>query len=146
MPQINLPERGQPIDLSFLRVVVNAINELYREISPSVSKFVKISVRGKKDENLRLSDTKMLAAYTEVASSSAVNPTKEERFDIEISGFSQPPIVTATLQNVGGTPAGGDASVILREVSTNSIHGIVKFNTTGVATVGVNIIAVGIPS
>lgn len=146
MPQINLPERGQPVDLSLLRTIINAINEIYREISPSVSKFIRISVPGKKDEDLRLSDAKMLATYKEVTNSSSVNAGNEEKFTIQISGFREPPIVTATPRNVGATAAGGNVSVILNSITATSIDGIVRFNAAGTATVGINLIAVGIPS
>ncbi len=146
MPQINLPERGQPVDLSLLRTIINAINEIYREVSPSVSKFIRISVPGKKDEDLRLSDAKMLATYKEVTNSSSVNAGNEEKFTIQISGFREPPIVTATPRNVGATAAGGNVSVILNSITATSIEGIVRFNAAGTATVGINLIAVGIPS
>lgn len=145
MPQINLPERGQPVDLSLLRTIINAINEIYRQISPSVSKFVKISVVGKADQELRLSDAKMLAAYKEVANTKTINPGNEETVTIDLSGFSEPPIVTATPRNIGGTAAGSSVSVTLKSVTTTAIEVIVKFNAAGNATVGINVIAIGIP-
>jgi hypothetical protein len=146
MPQISLPERGQPVDLSLLRTIVNAINELYKEISPSVSKFIRITVPGKKDEDRRLSDTKMLATYKEITNSASINAGNEEKFTIQISGFKEPPIVTATPRNVGATTAGGNVSVVLNSVTATSIEGTVRFNAAGTATVGINLIAVGIPS
>jgi hypothetical protein len=145
MPQINLPERGQPVDLSLLRTIINAINEIYRQISPSVSKFVKISVVGKPDQELRLSDAKMLAAYKEIANTKTINPGNEETVTIDLSGFSEPPIVTATPRNIGGTAAGSSVSVTLKSVTTTAIEVIVKFNVAGNATVGINVIAIGIP-
>jgi hypothetical protein len=145
MPQINLPERGQPVDLSLLRTIINAINEIYRQISPSVSKFVKISVVGKPDQELRLSDAKMLAAYKEIANTKTINPGNEETVTIDLSGFSEPPIVTATPRNIGGTAAGSSVSVTLKSVTTTAIEVIVKFNAAGNATVGINVIAIGIP-
>lgn len=146
MPQINLPERGQPVDLSLLRTIINAINDIYKEISPSVSKFVKIAIPGKPDQDLRLSDAKMLAAYKEVANTKTVNAGNEETATIQISGFREPPIVTATAKNVGSTSAGSNVSVTLKSVTATSIEIIVKFNAAGTATVGVNVIAIGIPN
>jgi hypothetical protein len=146
MPQINLPERGQPVDLSLLRTIINAINEIYKEISPSISKFVKISIPGKADQDLRLSDAKMLAAYKEVLNTKSVNAGNEETVTIQVSGFREPPIVTATPKNVGGTAAGSSVSVTLKTVTATSIEIVVKFNAAGTATVGLNIIAIGIPN
>lgn len=146
MPQINLPERGQPVDLSLLRTIITAINEIYTQISPSISKFVKIAVAGKPDQDLRLSDAKMLAAYKEVANSKTVNPGNEETVTIQVSGFREPPIVTATARNVGGTASGSNVSVTLKTVTATSIEVVVKFNAAGSATVGINVIAIGIPN
>jgi hypothetical protein len=146
MPQINLPERGQPVDLSLLRTIINAINEIYREVSPSISKFVKIAVPGQADKDLRLSDAKMLAAYKEVANSKTINAGNEETVTIQISGFREPPIVTATPKNVGGTSAGSNVSVTLKTVTATAIEVTVKFNAPGTATVGINVIAIGIPN
>lgn len=146
MPQINLPERGQPVDLSLLRTIINAINDIYREISPSVSKFVKIAVPGKADQDLRLSDAKMLAAYKDVVNSKSTNAGNEETVTIQISGFREPPIVTATPRNVGATAAGSNVSVTLKSVTATSIEIVVKFNAAGSATVGINVIAIGIPN
>lgn len=146
MPQINLPERGQPVDLSLLRTIITAINEIYTQISPSISKFVKIAVAGKPDQDLRLSDAKMLAAYKEVANSKTVNSGNEETVTIQVSGFREPPIVTATARNVGGTASGSNVSVTLKTVTTTSIEVVVKFNAAGSATVGINVIAIGIPN
>lgn len=146
MPQINLPERGQPVDLSLLRTIINAINDIYKEISPSVSKFVKIAIPNKPDVDLRLSDAKMLAAYKEVANSKSVNAGNEETVTIQISGFREPPIVTATARNVAGTAAGSNVSVTLKSVTATSIEIVVKFNAAGSATVGLNVIAIGIPN
>jgi hypothetical protein len=87
----------------------------------------------------------MLAAYKEIANSKTINPGNEETVTIELSGFSEPPIVTATPRNIGGTAAGSSVSVTLKSVTTTAIEVIVKFNAAGNATVGINVIAIGIP-
>ena len=44
------------------------------------------------------------------------------------------------------TDAGKDVVVTLSSVTTSSIEGSVKFNLGGVTSVGINLIAIGIPN
>jgi hypothetical protein len=61
--------------------------------------------------------------------------------------FKFTPIVTATpVNNATASTAGNDVVVTLSSVTTSSIEGSVKFNVGGVSSVGVNLIAIGIPN
>jgi hypothetical protein len=72
--------------------------------------------------------------------------TEKEFYYTFPADFKYAPVATATVINVGATDAGEDVTVVLKTVSTSRIDGIVKFNTTGKLSIGVNIIAVGIPT
>jgi hypothetical protein len=68
-------------------------------------------------------------------------------FNYNFSDFAYVPIVTATpiLIDEGSTESGKDITVVLTRVSTNRVEGVVRFNTIGVASVGLNLLIVGVP-
>ena len=80
-----------------------------------------------------------------MTNNSSQNAGDEVSFSYPFSDFKFAPIVTATPVNVTNTPAGKNVSVILKPVTTTKVEGVVKFNTTGEATIGVNLLIVGIP-
>ena len=47
---------------------------------------------------------------------------------------------------IGSTDAGKSANVILKNVTTSRVEGVVKFNVSGDAKVGINLIIIGIPN
>jgi hypothetical protein len=94
-----------------------------------------------------INESKIVATYKEVASNSTVNAGNEITFSHSFdSDFRFPPIVTATPINVGNTSAGKDVSVVLKNVTTSRVEGIVKFATSGDVSVGINIISIGVPN
>jgi hypothetical protein len=147
MAKIPLPERGQPLDLSYIYQVATAINDISSEISPSIYKYVSIDTPTAGPQNIRASESRIIAGYLDVVSNSNVNSGNQQTFTYPFkTDFKYPPIVTATLINVGNTPAGQNVSVVLSNVSTSAIEGVVKFNSSGDLSVGINLIAIGVPN
>jgi hypothetical protein len=147
MAKIPLPERGQPIDLSYLREMANAVNDLSDLISPSSYTYVSVDTPNAGTQYVRSSESKIVAGYVEVATNSTVTAGNEFAFSYNFSAdYKYPPIATATPINIGGSSAGQNVSVVLRLVTTNRVEGIVRFNESGNLSVGVNLIIVGIPN
>jgi hypothetical protein len=147
MAKIPLPERGQPLDLSYIYQIANAVNDISSEISPSIYKYVSIDTPSAGRQNLRSSEIRMVGGYFDVATNSNINSGNEKAFTYNFStDFKYPPIVTATLVNVGNTPAGQNVSVILTSISTSAVEGTVRFNSSGDVSVGVNLIILGVPN
>lgn len=147
MAKIPLPERGQPLDLSYIYQLANAVNDISAEISPSIYKYVSIDTPAAGRQSLRSSEIRMLGGYLDIASNSNVNSGNEKTFTYNFSSdFKYPPIVTVTPINVGNTPAGQNVSVILTNVSNSAAEGIVRFNSSGDVSVGINLIILGIPN
>jgi hypothetical protein len=147
MARIPVPERGQPLDLTYVAQIVNAVNEMSSEISPAVYKYVTVDTPSAGKQSVRASEARFVAGFVQVANNSSVNAGNEKTFSYSFpTDFKYPPIVTATLVNIGNTSAGKDVSVVITGVTTSSIDGLVKFNISGDVSAGVNLIAIGIPN
>jgi hypothetical protein len=147
MAKIPLPERGQPLDLSYIREIANAVNDLSNVVSPTSYNYVSVDTPNAGTQYVRTAESKIVAGYVEVAVNSTVTAGNEFAFTYNFaSDFKYPPIATATPINIGGSPAGQNVSVILRLVTTSKVEGVVRFNQSGNLSVGINIIVVGIPN
>lgn len=147
MAKIPLPERGQPLDLSYIYQLSNAVNELSDELSPTTARYTSIDTASAGTQTVRTSDARIIGGYVAVTNSSSTSPDGEGSFSYNFSDFAYVPIVTATpiLIEEGSTESGKDITVVLTKVTTNRVEGVVRFNTIGVASVGINLLIVGVP-
>jgi hypothetical protein len=147
MSKIPLPERGQPLDLSYIYQVANAVNELSSQLSPTTGRYTSIDTASAGQQSVRTSDARIVGGYVTVTNSSTTSPDGEGTFSYNFSDFNYAPVVTATpiLIDQNSTESGKDISIVLTKVTNNRVEGIVRFNTIGVASVGVNLLMVGIP-
>jgi hypothetical protein len=147
MSRVPLPERGQPLDLSYIYQLANAVNELATQLSPTAGRYTSVDTVSAGIQNLRTSDARVVALYERVANSSTTSPDGEGSFSFTFSDFQFAPVVTATpiLTDESNTESGKNITVVLTRITTNRVDGIVRFNSEGVASVGVNMIAVGVP-
>lgn len=147
MAKIPLPERGQPLDLSYVYQLSNALNELSDELSPSTARYTSIDTVSAGTQTVRTADARFIGGYVNVTNNSSTSPDGEGTFSYNFSDFAYVPIVTATpiLVEDGATESGKDISVVLTKVTANRVEGVVRFNTIGVASVGINLLIVGVP-
>ena len=147
MARVPLPERGQPLDLTYIYQLSNAVNELATQLSPTVGRYTTVDTVSSGPQSVRTSDARIVGGFVEVTNDSATSADAEKSFSYNFSDFKFVPIVTATpiLTGSVGTESSKDIIVVLSRVTTNRVEGIVKFNTIGISEVGINIIAVGIP-
>jgi hypothetical protein len=146
MSKIPLPERGQPLDLSYVYQIAQTVNELASQLSPTTARYTNIDTVSAGTQSIRTSDARIVGGYLTVANNSTTSPDGEGSFSYNFNDFAYAPVVTATPILVGDTTESGkDITVVITRVTTNRVEGIVRFNTIGVASVGVNLIAVGIP-
>jgi hypothetical protein len=147
MSKIPLPERGQPLDLSYIYQVANAVNDLASQISPTADKYVSVDTPTAGTQTAKSSDVKIIGGFMEVANNSSVLIGNDRPFIYNFpADFKYPPIVTATPVNIGNTSAGKNVSVVIKSVTTSRIEGVVTFTASGDVTIGVNLIAIGIPN
>ncbi len=147
MANIPIPQQGQPIDYQYIYQIVDNLNELSTKVT---SKFSESKFHNKQgiNETHRLNDLSVVAGYKEVVSGVDVTANKEVGFfyDFGIT-FKYPPVVTISPILIENTNAGRDVAAVVNDVSTTRVTGYVSFNAskTGKASVGINIIAIGVP-
>lgn len=147
MGQILTPSRGQPLDLNYLNQIVTELNRLSTEIGGISANKTTIDTVSAGQQTIKTADARVIGGYVAVTNSSSTSPDGEGSFRYTFSDFAYVPIVTATpiLIDEGATESGKDITVVLTKVSTNVVEGVVRFNTIGVASVGLNLLIVGVP-
>lgn len=147
MAILPLPERGQPLDVTYLYQIVKALNDLSTQTSTSVYKYVTVDTPNAGKQSVKTSEARIIGGYVQVTSSSSQTAGSSQPFSYNFpSEFKFAPVVTATPINIGNTDAGKDVTVTLTSITTSGIAGTVKFNIGGDTSVGVNLIIVGIPN
>jgi hypothetical protein len=146
MAKIPPPKRGQPLDLSYIAEITSAINELSSEVTRSSSKYFSVDTPSSGAQKSRIADSRIIGGYLEVPNNEVIAGSETSFIYNFPENFKYSPIVTATAINVGGTQAGRNVNVILRSVNNSRVEGFVRFNEGGNLTVGINLIAVGIPN
>ena len=146
MAKVPLPERGQPIDVTYIYELAKAVNDLSSQVSSATYKTTTVSAGTAGNQNVKTSEAKFVGGYKEVTTKTDVGVAQEVKFDFSYSDFKYAPIVTATPLNVGGTTAGSDVSIILKTVTTSRVTGTIQFRSNGNASVAVNLIIVGVPT
>jgi hypothetical protein len=146
MAKIPLPERGQPIDVSYIYQITNAVNQLSDKVTSTGFNYTTIDTPSSGKVNRKTSEARFIGGTINVEGTSVVAESTKS-FTYPYSGnFKYAPVATATIVNKGLTPAGDDATVVLTSVDANSLSGLVKFRKAGNVSVAVNLIIVGIPN
>jgi hypothetical protein len=147
MAKVPLPERGQPLDVTYIYQLADTINDISTQVSSSTSNYTTVDTVSAGKQNIKTSQAKIVAGYVEVANNTSVLASSEKSFSYDfLNDFKYAPIVTATAVNTGNTPAGQNVAVVLKNITTSRVEGIVKFGTSGDVSLSVNLIIVGIPN
>lgn len=147
MPAIPYPDRGQPLDVTYLYRIAKAVNDAVDTISTATYNYTSIDSKGIGRQDVKNSNAKIYATYVDIISDETVSANTTKPFTINFaSEFKYPPLVTATPINSGGT-VGNDVLVVINSVTTSGIAGTVRFNSSGqVTNVSINVMAIGLPA
>jgi hypothetical protein len=145
MSRLPTPDRGQPIDVSYLYEIITAINDISDQVDRSSTKFTTVNTREVSRQDLRTSDSKFFASFEDLYSDVEVKAGDTKDFSFRIEGFKYPPIATVTPINTGTSTASNDVLAVITDTTTSSIDGFVRFNSSGKVSVSVNVIAIGVP-
>jgi hypothetical protein len=147
MAKVPLPERGQPLDVTYIYQLAETINDLATQVSSATYNYTTIDTVSAGKQSVKTSEARVIGGYVEVANNSTVSAGNEKTFTYDFpSDFKYAPIATATPINIGNTPAGQNVTVILKSVTTSRVEGVVRFGASGDLSLNVNIIVVGIPN
>jgi len=147
MAKVTVPDRGQPLDLAYIYQLAEAINNLSNQLSPTTAKYTTIDTVTNGKQSVRTSDARIIGGFVSVTNNASTTAGTEVSFSYTFSDFDYAPIVTATpiTSSTDNTDASKDVVVTLTRVTTGRVDGVVKFNTIGVSSIGINLIIVGIP-
>jgi hypothetical protein len=147
MAKIPLPERGQPLDVTYISQLAQVVNELSSAISPATYKYTSIDTPNSGKQNIKGSEARVIGGNVSVVSSGTITAGEEKPFAYPFAGeFKYAPIATATAINTGNTVAGKNVTIVLKSVTTSGLEGVVRFNTSGDVSINVNLIIIGVPN
>jgi hypothetical protein len=146
MAKVPLPERGQPLDVTYLYQLVEAVNDLSTQVASKVTNNTVIDTASAGKKDVKTSNSRIVGGLVEVANNSTVSAGNEKTFTYDFKDFKYPPIVSATPVNTGQTPAGQNVNIILKSVTETRVEGIVRFGASGDLSLSVHLIIVGIPN
>lgn len=147
MAKVPLPERGQPLDVSYIYQLTNTINELSTQVASATYNYTTIDTVSAGKQSIKTSEARVIGGYVEVANNSTVSAGNEKTFSYDFpSDFKYSPIASATPVNIGNTPAGQNVTVTLKSVTTSRVEGIVRFGASGDLSLVVHLILIGIPN
>ena len=139
MAQIELPDRGQPLDISYLYRIVNEINNVSSLIGNTLSK---LKYRDKSTKSQVLTSNLVFYAETQkiVDANLSVQPNAPATFDY--SGiFKTTPIVLSSVTSISGV---SNLYTVLNTVTQNSCQvNVYSSATSGKIEADVSIIAIG---
>lgn len=147
MSKLPLPERGQPIDVSYIYQVANAVNQLSDQVLTTGYNYTTVDTPSAGKQNIKTSETRIIAGSVTVTSNSSQTADSTKTFEYSYNGnFKFTPIATATVVNNGLTSAGEGATVVITKIDANGLSGLVRFDRAGNASTTVNLIIIGIPN
>jgi hypothetical protein len=140
---IPVPERGQPIDLSYMSEMAKAINDLSTKVSGKTA----ISVVDNGINAPESATTSNLRFYAATQTIQAANVSAGNTANWSIS-FNNPflytPVVTATVQNTSSSTASNNVNITIKNITTGQVSGVVRYNAEGSIDIIINVIAIGI--
>jgi len=148
MANLPVPERGQPLDVTYIYNIVKTINDISNQLgNTSQYKFLTIDTPNEGKQSTKTSEARIIGGYVQVGGGSSQTAGSTQPFSYSFSNeFKFAPIVTVTPVNTGNTDAGKDVSVSILSISPSKVEGTVKFNVGGDVAIGLNLIIVGIPN
>lgn len=146
MGRISPPDRGQPLDVDYIRQLVDVCNSLAQSVAATSNAMLTIDTATSGKQTVKTSESRIVGGYKEVSSSNVVNGEAQVDYPFQ-TNFQYPPIVTATPVLIQGADSGGAVSVMIKSIAQDKVTLGVRFSGTATnLSVGINIIAVGPPS
>lgn len=136
------------MDMSYMYTIAKAINDLSdQNAAMSQSNNFIISNKNSETKSSKIIGAQVYGQYITISSSGTTNAANEKTGTVTFKpAFSSVPVVTATLVNTSSTTAATDTSLVLKDITTDSCTVVVKFGSSGLTSIGVNVMAIGFPT
>jgi hypothetical protein len=145
MAKVPVPERGQPLDVTYIYKLAETINDIATQVSSATFNYTTIDTAAG-EQRVKTSQAKVVGKIIPVYTKAQVNAGQQKDFQTSIGNdFKFAPIVSATPVNQGGD-AGNNVIVTITSVTTSTVSGFVRFNSSGEVSINVHLIAIGIPN
>ena len=146
MAQLPLPDRGQPLDVTYIYTMANVINQLANSVAFSNNKNIVIDTGSIGKQQLKNTDFAAVAGFTVVTIPANVTTGQviESKYSFGMT-FKNPPIVFAIPFAKNNDNASTNATVVVSDTTTTDAAFKVVFGTAGNANIGLNVFAIGIP-
>jgi hypothetical protein len=146
MGKLIVPQRGQPLDVSYMYDIVQALNELQDQVGSTTLDLLKIVQKDNTSNTTKMNRSSAFGITIPAITPQKVEANKPYPVSVTFSpNFKSTPIVVATPFNAGNTEAGRSVSVVLTKVSKDNALFAITFTVAGEATVDLNVFAMGIP-
>lgn len=142
MSKIPLPARGQPLDLSYIYTLGEAVNDLASSANASI--YDKINA-----DDIVSSKTRTIAVTVPIVANGAITAGSYQPFSVSGFGtFKTVPVATATPLLSSTLALSNDVTAVLTSVTTSRIDGLLRFNAQidNPTQIAVNVIIIGIPA
>jgi hypothetical protein len=142
MAQIETPDRGQPLDISYLSRIVQEINTVSAAVS-NAANIAKIKFRDiATPSSVQVANTMFYAETQKINDGNLSTQTTSNSVSFDFSGlFKTTPIVTCSVSSVSGV---SKLIPVLKSVSQNScLVEVFSTITEGTFSAEVSIIAIG---
>ena len=144
--RIPLPQRGQPIDVTYLNSLATAINDLANQFNASTYNYTTIDTVEAGRQSTQTAQAMIFAGRVSVVSNEYVVKDTEKSWYIDLPpGFKYAPNVTTSVINTGSSTTGNLVVCTITNVSKSRVDGRVKYLSSGTASVAINVQAIGIP-
>ena len=144
--KIPLPGPGQPIDTVYLYKIVEAINDLSNVVTSATFNYTTVDTAEAGRQSIKTSQAKIFGGSVNLVSNESVIKDSAKTWYIDLPpGFKYAPNAVATVVNRGATVVGNSVLVTITNVTKSRIDGTAKFLSGGIASVQINVQAVGVP-
>lgn len=147
MAKLPTPDRGQPLDVSYIYQIVEAVNDISSQVSSATYKYASVATSSG-TQNALITDTKVVAGVIDVYSTlTDVTPGTriDKSFNFNAGEFKFPPVVTVSPVLTSQSDNGSNLSVTITNITTSRVDVSITFFGTGKAALKLNVIAIGLP-
>ena len=88
MAKVPLPERGQPLDVTYIYQLAETINDIATQVSSATYNYTTIDTVSAGKQSVKTSEARVIGGFGEVANNSTVSAGNEKTFSYDFPSFT----------------------------------------------------------